>query len=106
MNLSAKIMKFVTMESVNLVVVMITTANRVKNVIVNPAFLLVKTEQFVLLIHTVILMIEFVFHPVNLIKIVMVGTNAPTVIVSNLAEIPINVQTVTNIATSEYKTKI
>ena len=106
MNLSAKIMKFVTMESVNLVVVMITTANRVKNVIVNPAFLLVKTEQFVLLIHTVILMIEFAFHPVNLIKIVLVEENAPMVIVSNLAEIPINVQTVTNIATSEYKTKI
>ena len=91
MNLSAKIMKFVTMESVNLVVVMITTANRVKNVIVNPAFLLVKTEQFVLLIHTVILMIEFAFHPVNLIKIVLVEENALMVIVSNLAEIPINV---------------
>ena len=106
MNLSVKIMKFVTMESVNLVVVMITTANRVKNVIVNPAFLLVKTEQFVLLIHTVILMIEFAFHPVNLIKIVLVEENAPMVIVSNLAEIPINVQTVTYIATSEYKTRI
>ena len=106
MNLSVKIMKFVTMESVNLVVVMITTANRVKNVIVNPAFLLVKMEQFVLLIHTVILMIEFAFHPVNLIKIVLVEENAPMVIVSNLAEIPINVQTVTYIATSEYKTRI
>ena len=106
MNLSVKIMKFVTMESVNLVVVMITTANRVKNVIVNPAFLLVKTEQFVLLIRTVRLMIEFAFHPVNLIKIVLVEENAPMVIVSNLAEIPINVQTVTYIATSEYKTRI
>ena len=83
---------------------MIITVNRVKNVVVNLVFLPEKMEKFVLQALTVILMIESAFHLVNLIKIVKVDTNAPMVIVSNLAQMQINVQIVNNIVTSKHKT--
>ena len=73
--------RYVTMENANLVVLMMITAKRVKNVMKNPVFLLVKMEQFVLQKLTAILMMKFVFLLVNLIKIVLVATNAPTAIV-------------------------
>ena len=81
MILSVKTKKFVTMENVNLVVLMMITAKREKNVMKNPVFLLVKMEQFVLQKRTAILMMEFVFLLVNLIRIVLVATNAPMAIV-------------------------
>ena len=104
MTLSAEIKRFATMENVSLAVPMIITASRVKNVIVSPVFLLVKMEKFVQQALTVILMIESAFHSVNLIKTVTVDTNAPMVIVSNLAELRINAQIVNNIVTSKHKT--
>ena len=73
--------RYVTMENVNLVVLMMITAKREKNVMKNPVFLLVKMEQFVLQKRTAILMMEFVFLLVNLIRIVLVATNAPMAIV-------------------------
>ena len=69
--------RYVTMENVNLVVLMMITAKREKNVMKNPVFLLVKMEQFVLQKRTAILMMEFVFLLVNLIRIVLVATNVP-----------------------------
>ena len=82
--LNVETIRFVTMVNVNLAASMIITANRVKNVTVNPVFLPVKVEKFVQQTLTVILMIKSAFHPVNLIKIVMMDTNVPMVIVSNL----------------------
>ena len=73
--------RYVTMENVNLVVLMMITAKREKNVMKNPVFLLVKMEQFVLQKRTAILMMEFVFLLVNLIRIVLVATNVPMAIV-------------------------
>ena len=73
--------RYVTMVNVNLVVLMMITAKREKNVMKNPVFLLVKMEQFVLQKRTAILMMEFVFLLVNLIRIVLVATNAPMAIV-------------------------
>ena len=73
--------RYVTMVNVNLVVLMMITAKREKNVMKNPVFLLVKMEQFVLQKRTAILMMEFVFLLVNLIRIVLVATNVPMAIV-------------------------
>ena len=92
---------YVTMENANLVVQKMITANRVKNVMKNPVFLLVKMEQFVLQKLIAILMMKFVFLLVNLIRIVLVATNAPTAIVLNLAQMTINVPTINNIVTSK-----
>ena len=50
----------------------------------NLAFRLVKME-FAQKICTVTLMTEFAFYHANLIRIVLVGTNASTAIVCNLA---------------------
>ena len=93
--------RYVTMENANLVALMMITANRVKNVMKSPVFLLVKMEQFVLQKLTAILMMKFVFLLVNLIRIVLVATNAPTAIVLNLAQMTINVPTMNNIVTSK-----
>ena len=93
--------RYVTMENANLVALMMITANRVKNVMKSPVFLLVKMEQFVLQKLTAILMMKFVFLLVNLIRIVLVATNAPTAIVLNLAQMTINVPTINNIVTSK-----
>ena len=101
MILSVKMKKSVTMENVNLVVLKMITAKREKNVMKNPVFLLVKMEQFVLQKLIAILMMKFVFLPVNLIRIVLVATNAPTAIVLNLAQMTINVPTINNIVTSK-----
>ena len=103
MILSVKMKKSVTMENVNLVVPMMITANREKDVMKNPVFLLVKMEQFVLQKLIAILMMKFVFLLVNLIRIVLVATNAPMAIVLNLAQITINVLTMNNIVTSKTK---
>ena len=101
MILSVKMKKSVTMENVNLVVLKMITAKREKNVMKNPVFLLVKMEQFVLQKLIAILMMKFAFLLVNLIRIVLVATNAPTAIVSNLAQMTINVPTINNIVTSK-----
>ena len=93
--------RYVTMENANLVVTKMIIVNRVKNVMKNPVFLLVKMEQFVLQKRTAILMMKFVFLLVNLIRIVLVATNAPMAIVSNLAQMTINVPTMNNIVTSK-----
>ena len=93
--------RYVTKENANLVVPKMIIANRVKNVMKNPVFLLVKMEQFVLQKLTAILMMKFVFLLVNLIKIVPVATNAPMAIVLNLALMIINVRTINNIVTSK-----
>ena len=101
MILSVKMKKSVTMENVNLVVLKMITAKREKNVMKSPVFLLVKMEQFVLQKLTAILMMKFVFLLVNLIRIVLVATNAPMAIVLNLAQMTINVPTINNIVTSK-----
>ena len=93
--------RYVTMENANLVALMMITAKRVKNVMKSPVFLLVKMEQFVLQKLTAILMMKFVFLLVNLIRIVLVATNAPMAIVLNLAQMTINVPTINNIVTSK-----
>ena len=93
--------RYVTKENANLVVPKMIIANRVKNVMKSPVFLLVKMEQFVLQKLTAILMMKFVFLLVNLIKIVLVATNAPTAIVLNPAQMTINVPTMNNIVTSK-----
>ena len=93
--------RYVTKENANLVVPKMIIANRVKNVMKSPVFLLVKMEQFVLQKLTAILMMKFVFLLVNLIRIVLVATNAPTAIVLNLAQMTINVPTMNNIVTSK-----
>ena len=93
--------RYVTMENANLVVPKMIIANRVKNVMKSPVFLLVKMEQFVLQKLTAILMMKFVFLLVNLIKIVLVATNAPTAIVLNPAQMTINVPIMNNIVTSK-----
>ena len=93
--------RYVTKENANLVVPKMIIANRVKNVMKNPVFLLVKMEQFVLQKLTAILMMKFVFLLVNLIRIVLVATNAPMAIVLNLAQMTINVPTISNIVTSK-----
>ena len=101
MILSVKMKKSVTMENVNLVVLKMITAKRVKNVMKSLVFLLVKMEQFVLQKLIAILMMKFVFLLVNLIRIVLVATNAPMAIVLNLAQMTINVPTINNIVTSK-----
>ena len=93
--------RYVTMENANLVVLVMIIAKRVKNVMKNPVFLLVKMEQFVHQKLIAILMMKFVFLLVNLIRIVLVATNAPTAIVLNLAQMTINVPTMNNIVTSK-----
>ena len=93
--------RYVTKENANLVVPKMIIANRVKNVMKSPVFLLVKMEQFVLQKLIAILMMKFVFLLVNLIKIVLVATNAPMAIVLNLAQMTINVPTMNNIVTSK-----
>ena len=93
--------RYVTMENANLVALMMITANRVKNVMKSPVFLLVKMEQFVLQKLTAILMMKFVFLLENLTRIVLVATNAPMAIVLNLAQMTINVPTMNNIVTSK-----
>ena len=93
--------RYVTKENANLVVPKMIIVNRVKNVMKNPVFLLVKMEQFVLQKLTAILMMKFVFLLVNLIRIVLVATNAPMAIVLNLAQMTINVPTINNIVTSK-----
>ena len=60
-----------------------------------------KNLNFVLLYDLLaILMMEFVIF-VNLIRIALVATNAPMAIVLNLAQMTINVPTVSNIVTSK-----
>ena len=93
--------RYVTKENANLVVPKMIIANRVKNVMKSPVFLLVKMEQFVLQKCIAILMMKFVFLLVNLIRIVLVATNAPMAIVLNLAQMTINVPTISNIVTSK-----
>ena len=93
--------RYVTKENANLVVPKMIIVNRVKNVMKNPVFLLVKMEQFVLQKLIAILMMKFVFLLVNLIRIVLVATNAPTAIVLNLAQMTVNVPVMNNIVTSK-----
>ena len=92
--------RYVIKENANLVVPKMIIANRMKNVMKSPVFLLVKMEQFVLQKLTAILMMKFVFLLVNLIRIVLVATNAPMAIVLNLAQMTITVLTMNNIVTS------
>ena len=77
-------------------------ANRVKSVMNNLAFRLVKME-FAQKICTVTLMMQFAFYHANLIRIVLVVIDASTAIVCNLARTTANVQTVNNIVTSKHK---
>ena len=98
--------RYVTKENANLVVLKMIIANRVKNVMKSPVFLLVKMEQFVLQKLTAILMMKFVFLLVNLIRIVLVATNAPMDIVLNLAQMTINVPTMNNIVTYLFNSNI
>ena len=93
--------RYVTKENANLVVPKMIIVNGVKNVMKSHVFLLVKMEQFVLQKLTAILMMKFVFLLVNLIRIVLVATNAPMAIVLNLAQMTINVPTINNIVTSK-----
>ena len=93
--------RYVTKENANLVVPKMIIVNEVKNVMKSHVFLLVKMEQFVLQKLTAILMMKFVFLLVNLIRIVLVATNAPMAIVLNLAQMTINVPTINNIVTSK-----
>ena len=60
-----------------------------------------QVEKFVLQKLIAILMMKFVFLLVNLIRIVLVATNAPMAIVLNLAQMTINVPTINNIVTSK-----
>ena len=76
--------KFASRENVKLVAQMMIIAKRVKNVMTNLVFRLVKME-FAQKICTVTLMTKFAFYHANLIRIVLVGTNASTAIVCNLA---------------------
>ena len=77
-------------------------ANRVKSVMTNLVFRLVKME-FAQKICTVTLMTEFAFYHANLIRIVLVTTDALMAIVCSLARMMTNVQTVNNIVTSKHK---
>ena len=83
---------------------MMIIANREKNVMTNLVFLLVMMQSAQIL-RTVTLMTKFAFYHVNLIKIVLVGTNASTAIVCNLARTTANVQTVNNIVTRKHRKK-
>ena len=96
--------KFASRENVELVAQRMIIANRVKNVMTNLVFRLVKTE-FAQKICTVTLMKEFAFHHANLIRIVLVVIDASTAIVCNLARMTANVQTVNNIVTSKHRKK-
>ena len=79
-------------------------ANRVKSVMTNLVFRLVKME-FAQKICTVTLMTQFAFYHANLIRIVLVVIDASTAIVCNLARTTANVQTVNNIVTRKHRKK-
>ena len=60
-----------------------------------------QVEKFVLQKLIAILMMKFAFLLVNLIRIVLVATNAPMAIVLNLAQMTITVLIMNNIVTSK-----
>ena len=73
--------KSVSMENVSQVVPKMITANRGKHVIPIHAFSLVERVKSVQSATTAILITKYVFHTAYLIKIVMVDTSVPMVIV-------------------------
>ena len=81
---------------------MMIIANREKNVMTNLVFLLVMMQSAQILL-TVTLMTKYAFHHANLIRIVLVTTDALMAIVCSLARMMTNVQTVNNIVTSKHK---
>ena len=81
---------------------MMIIANREKNVTTNLVFLLVMMES-AQIIRTVTLMTKYAKNHANLIRIVLVTTDALMAIVCSLARMMTNVQTVNNIVTSKHK---